>query len=190
MQIFLTLTHLIHICALNIILSKSQTRFFLHRAMSLSSSSPSAILSTSHSSKNVAGSKIWIFFKKDISGKAMAKCQLCKNEYKTSGNTSNFMDHSKRKHKAEFENIHTKNNVYYALVDEHEIPICYWAEQKDNFSLLYEIAIKYLCIPATSVPSERCFSASGEILSDRRSRLTSEHVNMLVFLNQNKCLLE
>jgi hypothetical protein len=41
------------------------------------------------------------------------------------------------------------------------------------------------CIPATSVTSERVFSAAGEILSKKRSRLTPDHLDMLIFLFNN-----
>lgn len=35
---------------------------------------------------------------------------------------------------------------------------------------------------ATSVPSERLFSKSGQIMTDSRNRLTGEHLNKLLFL--------
>ena len=43
---------------------------------------------------------------------------------------------------------------------------------------------KYLCIPATSVPSERAFSAAGHIIKSKQASLLPEHVDMLVFLTQ------
>lgn len=42
-------------------------------------------------------SRVWEFFGK-IETKGFAKCNLCGNEYKTSGNTTNLTDHLKRKH--------------------------------------------------------------------------------------------
>jgi hypothetical protein len=42
---------------------------------------------------------------------------------------------------------------------------------------------KFLCIPATSVPSEQLFSKAGERISARRNRLDGKNVNMLLFLN-------
>lgn len=43
--------------------------------------------------------------------------------------------------------------------------------------------MKYLIIPASSAPSERIFSLTGQVLSERRSRLSAENVNSLVVLN-------
>ena len=44
---------------------------------------------------------------------------------------------------------------------------------------------KYLSVPATSVPAERVFSMAGLVVNRLRARLTSEHVDMLVFLRKN-----
>lgn len=42
-----------------------------------------------------------------------------------------------------------------------------------------------MCVPATSVESKRTFSTTGQIVSERRSRLKPQKVNMLTFLNRN-----
>jgi len=47
------------------------------------------------------------------------------------------------------------------------------------------MALKYACIPATSVPSERIFSKAGQIVSQRRNRLSPKNVDVLIFLNKN-----
>ncbi|KAI0229047.1 hypothetical protein LSAT2_020523, partial [Lamellibrachia satsuma] len=44
------------------------------------------------------------------------------------------------------------------------------------------VAKKYLCVPATSVPSEQVFSSASTIVSDRRTCLKPEKVNQLGFL--------
>lgn len=44
---------------------------------------------------------------------------------------------------------------------------------------------KYLCIPATSAPSEQAFSTSGNTVICQRSALKPERVDQLVFLALN-----
>ena len=44
---------------------------------------------------------------------------------------------------------------------------------------------RYLCVPATSTPSERCFSTAGELVSQRRSNLSDQNIKMILFLNKN-----
>jgi hypothetical protein len=44
---------------------------------------------------------------------------------------------------------------------------------------------KYFCIPATSAPSERVFSAAGYISSDRRNKLGNKLIDELIFLNHS-----
>lgn len=64
-----------------------------------------------------------------------------------------------------------------------ENPIEKWETMKFTFPNLYTIARKYLQVPGTSVPCERLFSKSGQILNDLRSRLNAQRVNKLIFLN-------
>jgi len=45
--------------------------------------------------------------------------------------------------------------------------------------------MKYLCMAATSVASERMFHTSGNIISSRRNKLTAENVDMITFLSKN-----
>nr|XP_054593369.1 E3 SUMO-protein ligase ZBED1-like [Nothobranchius furzeri] len=60
----------------------------------------------------------------------------------------------------------------------------WWKEQQD-LPLLSSLAKRYLCIPATSVASERVFSTAGDIVSTKRSLLKHEHVDQLIFLKKN-----
>lgn len=55
----------------------------------------------------------------------------------------------------------------------------------NEFVTLQRCVKNILCTPATSVPSERMFSKTGIVVSDKRSRIKPKDVDMLVFLNQN-----
>ncbi|XP_011880238.1 PREDICTED: zinc finger BED domain-containing protein 1-like [Vollenhovia emeryi] len=60
-------------------------------------------------------------------------------------------------------------------------PLKYWLV--NMHSSLKKIALKYLCISATSVSSERLFSRAGNIMTKNRNRITGEHLTQLLFLN-------
>lgn len=66
-----------------------------------------------------------------------------------------------------------------------EDPLMWWKEHAAQYPRLKELAKKYLCSPASSVPSERLFSKAGELISLRRSNLSENKVNMILFLNKN-----
>ena len=68
-------------------------------------------------------------------------------------------------------------------------PAEWWETHQGRYKNLSRLAQKYLCIPATSVPAERVFSAAGLIVNRLRTRLTPEHVDMLLFLNKNRSLV-
>jgi len=50
----------------------------------------------------------------------------------------------------------------------------FWQENVNKFAKLYQLHLKYHCIPATSAAMERCFGAVGYIVNaqPRRSSLT------------------
>ena len=68
---------------------------------------------------------------------------------------------------------------------KEQIPLHWWKAHKDRYPTLASLAKAYLCIPATSTPSERLFSAVGNIASKKRASLSQEHVDMLTFLHCN-----
>ncbi|XP_033931523.1 E3 SUMO-protein ligase ZBED1-like [Pseudochaenichthys georgianus] len=70
-------------------------------------------------------------------------------------------------------------------IDKEEDPLAWWKTHKVIFPQLPKLARKYLCIPATSAPSERLFSASGNIVTCQRSCLKPALVDRLVFLAKN-----
>ena len=59
----------------------------------------------------------------------------------------------------------------------------FWRVNQGTFPLLSYVARVVLSIPGTSVPSERLFSAAGEILTKPRNRLGSDLMRALLCLD-------
>ena len=71
-------------------------------------------------------------------------------------------------------------------LDRLSCPIAWWKNVGQyQFPYLFECAKKYLCQPATSVPSERVFSKAGYILNKKRASLGKPVANMLITLHHN-----
>lgn len=65
-------------------------------------------------------------------------------------------------------------------------PIEFWVAKAIDFPRLSKVALEILSIPATSCSSERSFNIAGLVLTDRRSSLTSKHLNNSIFIKSNK----
>lgn len=76
-----------------------------------------------------------------------------------------------------------KQYIELPYLDRKCDPLQFWNDKKCLFPQLSEIAQKYLCIPASSVPSERIFSKAGILCNDRRNRLAPKKINQILFLN-------
>ena len=59
-----------------------------------------------------------------------------------------------------------------------------------EFPHIANVARKVLCIPASSAPSERVFSAAGLTITKLRARLLPENASALGFLNQSWNVVE
>ncbi len=66
-----------------------------------------------------------------------------------------------------------------------EDPLLWWKNAAGRFPQMSRVARKYLCICATSTPSERVFSTAGKVVGPQRALLKPDKVNMLVFLAKN-----
>ena len=64
-------------------------------------------------------------------------------------------------------------------------PFQWWKLHQHKFPCVSKHAKRYLCVPGTSVASERVFSTAGDIVSATRSCLSPENVDMLIFLQKN-----
>ncbi|CAF4937644.1 unnamed protein product, partial [Rotaria socialis] len=50
------------------------------------------------------------------------------------------------------------------------------------------LALRVLCVPATSAPAERIFSKSGLLMTPHRSRLSTDTLSKLTFVKCNVTL--
>lgn len=70
-------------------------------------------------------------------------------------------------------------------LNRDECPFRFWIGQSNLEPELSDMAMKFMCIPATSFPAERIYSKHGVYMTDRRSRMTTKHFDMIIFLNKN-----
>ncbi|XP_039602103.1 zinc finger BED domain-containing protein 4-like [Polypterus senegalus] len=74
-------------------------------------------------------------------------------------------------------------------IQRSDNPLLYWQVNQPRLPTLVCTAAKFLCAPSTSVESERLFSTASIIIDERRSRLTAEKAEMLIFLKKNLPLM-
>lgn len=78
-----------------------------------------------------------------------------------------------------------ENYLNKPLQERKSDPIHWWKEHKDEFPNGAQVAKRYLSAPASSVYSERSFSEIGNIYEEKRSRLTSQNAEKLLFIHHN-----
>ncbi|KAL4478236.1 hypothetical protein ABPG72_016548 [Tetrahymena utriculariae] len=78
-------------------------------------------------------------------------------------------------------------NTYLSLseISEKDDPFKWWKANQNKFKVLSTISRRYLCVPASSIPSERLFSKTGYILNKQRNKLKEKRLEKLVFLFSN-----
>ena len=67
----------------------------------------------------------------------------------------------------------------------HVNPLLWWKDHEDKLPIMSKLARRVLCIPATSAPSERVFSAAGLTITNRRASLNAENAAALIFLHDS-----
>lgn len=72
---------------------------------------------------------------------------------------------------------------YMAQPFKREYTLTWWKSNGHHYPYLEKLAKRFLCRPSTSVPSERLFSAAGNTVTKKRTRLDAETVDKLLFLH-------
>ena len=78
-------------------------------------------------------------------------------------------------------------NEYFQLeeIDFESNPFTWWCEREEKFPILSLLAKKYLSVYACSTASERLFSDAGNLLTEKRTRISPDLFTRLIFLKRN-----
>lgn len=107
--------------------------------------------------------------------------------------SANWLE-AKKAEKARSTNIPTNRDRLFKELEQYlaepnapetSNPLDWWRNYQSKYPSIAVVARAYLGIPATSVASERVFSKCGRVCSERRSLLSPQHVEQLVFLANN-----
>ena len=71
------------------------------------------------------------------------------------------------------------------IIKRNVDPYEWWENNKCSYPLLHKLMKKMLSAPVSSVYSERLFSEAGNVLEERRSRLSATNSEKLIFLHHN-----
>ncbi|XP_067310888.1 E3 SUMO-protein ligase ZBED1-like [Pseudorasbora parva] len=81
------------------------------------------------------------------------------------------------------------NYLVSPTIDSEMDPLTWWRLHQVNFPHLSKLARKYLCIPATSSPSERLFSTAGNVVTCQHTCLKPTKVILQVFGSKLRAFL-
>jgi hypothetical protein len=62
-------------------------------------------------------------------------------------------------------------------------PLEWWLQREERYPTVAHLVRRFLCIPATSAPSERVFSQAGLTIANARARMLPDLADDLVFLH-------
>ena len=68
------------------------------------------------------------------------------------------------------------------VCDESVDPLQWWKVNQIQYPRLAKMAMDYLAIPSTSVPSEECFSISKNLITDKRNKLAGKTIRSCMCL--------
>ena len=72
--------------------------------------------------------------------------------------------------------------LFVPSVDPNTNILEWWKANESSYPNLAKFAQDCLSVPATSVPSEQVFSISGDMVTDKRNRLSSKTIRLAMCL--------
>ncbi|KAG8558681.1 hypothetical protein GDO81_017102 [Engystomops pustulosus] len=75
------------------------------------------------------------------------------------------------------------------VLNDHTAPYNYWVSRLDMWPQLALYALEVLACPAASVFLERVFSAAGGIITDKRTRLSTDSGDRLTHIKMNQAYI-
>jgi len=70
-------------------------------------------------------------------------------------------------------------------IDFESDPFIWWSDREEKFTILSILAKKYLSVNACSTASERLFSDTGNLITAKRTRISTNLFKTLIFLKRN-----
>jgi len=88
---------------------------------------------------------------------------------------------------ATFIALHHELDVFLAekTIDRGHSPYTCWEQNNKWYPAAAAVARRYLCVPATSVPSERLFSSAGYGITKNRNSIKLAKAEKVIFLMNN-----
>ncbi len=80
-------------------------------------------------------------------------------------------------------NDEISNYLNSQLENDSIDPFEWWTNNRKTYPNLSKMALDYLIIMASSVPSEQAFSKSGELITKKRNRLENNTIKAMMLLN-------
>jgi hypothetical protein len=71
------------------------------------------------------------------------------------------------------------------LLPHTSCPLTWWRAHQLTYPAVAEVARHILCVPATSVPSERLFSKAGDVITKKRNSLEPKKAEQIIFIMDN-----
>jgi len=67
-------------------------------------------------------------------------------------------------------------------IDRGHSPYTWWEQNNKQYPAAAAVTRCYLCVPTTSVPSERLFSSAGDVISKKRNSIKPAKAEKVIFL--------